>query len=281
MKLLAIPLENDFLSDLLDGYILPLEKFSVGYSKKYTLEEIRLCAQQDKEVFVIMNKNIFNHEIEEVEKTLRLLSKIPIQGVFFYDLSILSIAQRCEFTIPLVWNQTHMVTNYNTINYYVSKGVLGAMLSNEITLDEMIEIRKKTKAKLFVNLIYRPIMSFSRRHLISNFYKSKHSSCDLSNMTIYEKVNNEKLFVQEEEEGTAFFYGKIVNGLSALPTMLEENFDYGIVDLSILSEDARNLCLSTIREIMEKKEVEDFSVISDLIGDYTGFLYKKTVYKVK
>ena len=35
-----------------------------------------------------------------------------------------------------------MVTNYNTCNYYYDKGVNFAYISNEITLEEMIEIKK-------------------------------------------------------------------------------------------------------------------------------------------
>jgi len=281
MKLLAIPFEKDFSCDLVDGYILPLEGYSVSYFHKYSLDEIRLCVQFGKEVFVVMNKNIFNHEVEDVKKVLRVLSEMSIKGVFFYDLAILSIVQRCNFDLPLIWNQTNMVTNYNTVNYYASKGVFGAMFSNEITLDEMVEIRKKTEAKLFANIIYRPIMSFSRRSLITNFKKNAGICCEQRDLIVHEKISDENLIVREETDGTSFFYGKIVNGLSALSVMVKESFDYGIIDLSVLSKDCGDLSLNISRNIVDGKEPENISKVSDLIGDYTGFLYKRTIYKVK
>jgi len=282
MKLLIIPKEKGKYSELADGYILPLENFSVGYELKYSIEEIKQVLKNNREVFVVVNKNIFNREIENLEKTLILLNEINVSGVLFYDLSVLSIVRRLHLSLGLIWNQTHMVTNYNTVNYYFSKGVKGALLSNEITLEEMLEIRQMTKSLLFVNIIYRPIMSFSRRHLIHNYYKSSDLDDSSSDLLIHEKVSGEDLLVQEEDEGTAFFYKKIVNALTALPDMIQNNFHYGIVDLSSLSKEAGIVCLSVVRKILDGNvSEEDISRVSKLIGTYTGFLYKKTIYKVK
>lgn len=279
MKLLVIPKEKNFFSDFVDGYILPLENYSVSYAEKYSLNEIRSYLQTGKDVFVIMNKNIFNSEIENIENTLLKLCDLQVSGVFFYDLSILSIVQRLKLNLPVVWNQTHMVTNYNTLNYYASKGVFGAVLSNEITLDEMVEIREKTDSKLFVNVVYRPVISFSRRKLIENYCKISNHKFQNS-LHVHENMNGEDLLVNEERDGTSFFYGKIVNGLEIIPTLIQKNFDYVIVDLSNLIEKSENLCISTARGILDKKNV-DISKVSEVIGNYTSFLYRKTIYKVK
>ncbi len=282
MKLLIIPKEKGKYSELADGYILPLESFSVGYELKYSIEEIQQALKNNREVFVVLNKNIFNHEIEDLQKTLIILNEMNVSGVLFYDLSVLSIVRRLHLSLALIWNQTHMVTNYNTINYYFSKGVKGALLSNEITLEEMLEIRQMTKSLLFANIIYRPIMSFSRRHLIHNYYKSSDLEDLSSNLLIHEKVSGEDLLVQEGDEGTVFFSKKIVNGLTALPNMIQNDFHYGIVDLSSLSEESGIVCLSAVRKILDGNgSEEDISRVSKLIGTYTGFLYKKTIYKVK
>jgi len=281
MKLLVIPKNKECFLQEVDGYILPLKDFSVSYEDSFDLREISEIVQTGKEVFVVINKNIFNHEIKLLEEILYALEKVGPTGVFFYDLSVLSIVKRLSLKISLVWNQTHMVTNYNTINYYLSKGVKGALLANEITLDEMVEIRKKTDAKLFVNIIYRPIMSFTRRSLIHNFYKSSGIDSNANKLVIHEKISGDDFLLKEEKDGTTFFHGRIVNGLSALPVWIENNFDYGIIDLANLEDGVGELCLKTVRSIIDGEKFVDTANISSKIGDYTGFLYKKTIYRVK
>ncbi len=278
-----IPNDKNFSSDLVDGYIFPLNKFSVSFPFEVTLEEVKKAAATGKEVFVILNKNIFNNELEDLEKVLISLDKIGIAGVFFYDLSILSIVRRLSLKISLIWNQTHMVTNYNTINYYLSRGVQGALLSNEITLDEMIEIRKKTPASLFVNVIYRPIMSFSRRNLVSNFFKTNQIEQNSRLIVGRDKISDAELVISEENNGTAIFSGKIVNALEAFSDFVESGFDYGIIDLSRIQKEHTMICVESVFSLLHGDVNEDKikSKVREAIGDYTGFLYKKTIYRVK
>lgn len=283
LKLLVIPQDKNFTSDLVSGYVLPLEKFSVSYPCTFSLDEIEKEVSAGKEIFVILNKNIFNCEIQELECVLIFLDKIGVAGVFFYDLSVLSIVRRLSLKLFLVWNQTHMVTNYNTINYYLSRGARGAVLSNEITLDEMLEIRKNTEATLFVNVIYRPIMSFSRRNLVSNFCKTNQIFQNKDFILGHDRVSGEDILVSEERDGTAIFCGKIVNGLDALSHFKKNEFDYGIVDVSRISKEYVALCIESVFSLLhaDVNESEIRAEVIKAIGDYTGFLYKKTIYRVK
>ena len=104
-----------------------------------------------------------------IENVLKELSVISIKGILFYDISILYLKQKLNIPIDLVWNQTHMVTNYNTCNYYYDKGVKFAYISGEITLEEIIEIQEKSKSSLMVEIVSHQIMSHSKRKLITNY----------------------------------------------------------------------------------------------------------------
>ena len=106
----------------------------------------------NKEIFIKIDKNIFNKDIENLKKILLELDSLNINGILFYDLSVLSLAKKLEIKTPLIWNQNFFVTNYRTCNHYEEKGVYGAVISSEITLQEIIEIRKNTSFKLFVNI---------------------------------------------------------------------------------------------------------------------------------
>ncbi len=278
MKLLIVKHDKNYFNEYVDGYILPLENFSVSYSTQYSLKEIKDIALK-KEVFVLINKNITNSEVPLLEEILKKLSNTSVSGILFYDLSVLSIVRRCNLSLNLVWNQTHMVTNYNTINYYYEKGVRGAFLSNEITLEEMLQIKEKTESLIFANIIYRPIVSFSKRHLVQNYYKSFSEEKFENPISVCEEVSGQEYLISEESDGTTIILSSVVNGSFPLVSMVEKNFDYGVIDFKTGDMD---FIVSRIFEIMRGNcNQKIFDELEEKIGNYTGFFYKKTYYKVK
>lgn len=269
----------------IDGVIMPLAEYSVSYIKKYTVDEIKtfILNNREKEVFVVINRNLFNKDIQTLEGILKELDDIGITGLFYYDLGVLSIYRKCKLNFQLIWNQTHMVTNYNTINYYLEKGASGAVLSNEITLDEILEIRKNTNAKLLVNVLFCPIMSFSRRKLLSNYCKSMNINLDSNKLEIKEHSSGYKCLVLEENDGTSIFSSKIVNNLDVVDIYLENNLDYVIVDTSFIDDNFKEECFKTINAILNNFDEKQNLIknMKEKLGSNTGFLYRKTIYKVK
>lgn len=285
MKSLMIYQNNVEHLKYVDGVIMPLEGFSVSYIYKYTIDDIKLFVSnnKDKEVFVVINRNLFNKDIFVLENILEKLDKVGVTGVFYYDIAVLSIYKENNFKFELIWNQTHMVTNYNTINYYLEKGVSGAVISNEITLDEILDIGRNTSAKLFVNVVHSPIMSFSRRRLLSNYCKSTNSDISSNKLEVKEHSSGYKCLILEEEDGTSIFSSKIVNNLDVLDTYIDNNFDYAIIDTSFMDTDVCQSCIYTVYSIINNLD-NKLNLIKDMkdkIGSNTGFLYRKTIYKVK
>ena len=94
MKIIVKPvLDNldSYIENNIDTFLLPLEEYSVSYIKYYSLDDIKAIRKkyEDINIFVSINKNIFNSEIEPLKKILQELDKLNIEGIFFYDLAIL------------------------------------------------------------------------------------------------------------------------------------------------------------------------------------------------
>ena len=135
MKIL-VGLNNRDILDYLNytnSFIIGLKDFSINY-QEYEIEEIKELKEKypSIELFISLNKNIFDSDLDKLERVLNELNKLDIKGLLFYDLSVLSIVRRNNLNIPLVWGQEHMTTNYNTCNYYYEKGVEYVYLSSEI-----------------------------------------------------------------------------------------------------------------------------------------------------
>ncbi len=260
-----------------DAFIFGLKNYSSGYNNELTIEEIKkLKETYDGELFIAVNKNIFNRELEELEKDLTILDELNISGVLFYDLAVLSIRNRLNLKLPLIWNQTHMVTNYNTCNYYYDKGCKYGVLASEITLDEVNEISSKTKMKLFLNILGYPVMGYSRRHLLKNYFKSIEKERTKDTYTI--KNNNEDYIITEEENGNALYYGKPLNG-SVVANKV--NVDYLILNDYLFEQETFSKALELFKKLITSKDEKYREEIDKLVGDNRGFFFKKTIYKVK
>ena len=164
MKLLIqINKESDF-NIKCDGFILGLKDYSNFTSLTFDVEEVINIQNKydDKEIFLSINKNIFNDEIENLKEILKKLKNVKI---LFYDLGMIELNKK--FNLDLVWNQDHFVTNYEEINFYNDLGVKYAYISNEITYEEIKDIRNNTKSKLLVLLVGKPTVAVSKRKLIT------------------------------------------------------------------------------------------------------------------
>lgn len=289
MKYLVIPKANIDLKIYqkagADAFIFGLQNYSVNYPE-IPLEKIVELSKKYS-IFVSLNKNIRNEELKDLENILETLSNTSICGILFYDLSILSIVQRKKLHLPLVWHQTHMVTNYQTCNYYFDQGVEYGITSNEITLEEILEMKKNTKMKLIPQILGYPIMSHSRRKLVENYFKDIEEKPEKEIYRLTEKTE-ESFLIRESHAGTSILFGKPINGTKVLYELLDHGFEYAILDMTFLEDSTGLEMLELYQEIRntfskdtpierEKKIRKSIS----LIGDFTNFFYKKTIYKVK
>ena len=55
------------------------------------------------------------------------------------------IKEKYNLNTPLVWNQNYFVNNYETCNYYYTKGIKYGVISNEITKEERKKLVKILK----------------------------------------------------------------------------------------------------------------------------------------
>ena len=173
MKLLISTntLELDTYLKFTNSFLIGLENYSINYYEANLKEIKELLNKYPKiELFISLNKNIFNSDLKDLKNKLREISKLNIKGLFFYDLSILNIVKELNLNIPLVISQDHLITNYNICNYYLDKGVKYAYLSTDITTEEIKEIKEKSNIKLIVFFFGHLLISHSKRKLVSNFY---------------------------------------------------------------------------------------------------------------
>lgn len=284
MKILIEPSsKNNLYKENIDGLILSLKRYSVNSEVYYTKEEIKNIKEQNPniEIFIRINKNLFNDDILNVEKELLYLDNLGLQGIMFYDLAILKLKKELNLKTNLVWDQTHMVNNYNTCNYYYDKGVKYALLSKEITKDEIMEIIRKSKITPIVEIIGMPTVAFSRRKLITNYYKDL-NKIPKNKLIVTEKITNDNYELKEDENGTTFILKKITNGINVIKALYEANLEYILIkEYGLENINFYELLIDLKKYIKDNCNDTSFIKKYETLGDFTNFFYKKTISRVK
>lgn len=272
MKTLIIPNSLEQIKkceNYIDGVVVGLKGLSVNVNLYLTIEEIN-ALKIDKEVFVAINKNIHNKDLDVLTNALKNLKNI--KGILYYDAAVVRLYNQIKPNYDLVWSQEHLATSAVTCNYWYQNNVNYAYLSAEITLDEILEISESTSMKLMVPIFGYLPMFVSKRHLVKNYleyFKLK----DDSELNFLEKEG--KIYPIIDSEVTMVYSANILNGISALEP-LENKIEYVVLNAFNIDDEK---FLKVCEIYKNRKNLEEIETMFSNLD--TGFLYKETIYKVK
>lgn len=270
-----------------DAFIFGIQGFSINTLATVNLVDLKEIKNKlkDKEIFVSIDKNIFEEELGLLETLLLDIDKLKLSGILFYDFAVLYLKDKLNLKTPVIWNQNFFVTNYRTIDFYKKLGVNGAVISSEITLEEIEKIAIKEKnISLFVEAFGYQMMSFSKRKLISNYFKYIKEKDLVKEHFLVEK--EQKYPIIEEQSGTAILSNYVLNYLKEFNTLKNMGIDYLILNENKINRKDFSLVLDLFCKAKEDnlsdEEISELSLkIDKMFNTSTGFLYKKTIYKVK
>ena len=278
MKIAVIPYGNLDKYSNADAFILGLNDYSVNTSS-YSLDEIKdIVNNSDKEIFVAINKNIHNNEIELLEEYLIELSKMKIAGIFYADVSLIEINKEHNLNLNLIWSQEHLTCNYHTINYWLNEGAKGVFISNDITKREILEIASNVNALKFVQVFgYVPIY-VSKRHATDNYLKA--FNIDNKDKEFNYIYKEEAYYpIVDSKNGTEVYSNNILCSLNEVKEY--NNIDYGIINFFNIDHDEEKI-INIFKTVTDNNLEEYNSFIKDNFKNIDSiFLYNETIYKVK
>ena len=122
-------------------FILPLKDYSIGFDIYFNLDEINELSNKYN-IYVIMNK-FLHKNIDEFRKIYNSFNK----NIMFIveDIGLTDIISKDR----LIMYENHILFNYSAINYLNELGYKNVVINNDLTIDEIKEIKNKTKSNLF------------------------------------------------------------------------------------------------------------------------------------
>lgn len=284
-KNIVIPCSLNMIERIInkvDGFIVGINRLSVNmpFYVDNIEEVINLIKGNNKEIFVSLNKNMHNSDLPFLKETLLKLDKLDINGIIYYDASIVNLKKELGLNLDLVWGQEHMTTNYLTGNYWNSFGAKYMLTSNEITIDEIAQINKLSQSKLMVQLFgYIPIFN-SRRHLVNNYLKTFDISDNTDDYLI--EKEGKSYNIVDDYNGTTVYSANILNGIEEYLNLKNHNIDYIILNSYKIDEEKFNIVVDLFNSVDSNNISKYTEEIDSMFANVDrGFLYTETVYKVK
>lgn len=280
-----------YLQQNFDGFLIGIEGYSENYNNLVKLEDLEDTLESiknsNKEIFINFNRLYYNNEVDSLKEVILKISKLNITGICYTDVGVLNILKDINYDKEILWYSNHIGTNSKTINFLEKRGVSYALLSTEITLEEIINIKKNTNIKIGAFLYGYLNMATSSRKLLTNYFKYTNKDKDDNKYTIKDKVKKDEYKVVETFN-TNFFTGKVLNGIKYFPTLIDNKIDFIILDDYMLNENDFYNIIEAFSSLRNAKDDEKFvNSLNEVVKSntyvetYDGFLGKKTVYKVE
>lgn len=263
-----------------DAIVIGIENLSVNFLEvKFSdvpnlLEKVH---SKSKKMFISINKNMHNHNLDDIEEILKKCDELMIDGIFYCDVAVLNIHKRLSLNIPLIWNAEHLATNYNTINYWAKKGISYAFLSNEITLDEIKEIKKNVTIPLIAQAFGYIPMYVSKRHAIDNYLKHFDLSTSSQEFCIFKE--EKKYPILERKDNTEIYSYFVLN---AIAEYADSDIDYVLLNGFKIDCEEFIHVIDMFKTVTKENGLDYKERIDSMFNNTgLGFLYKEAIYQVK
>jgi U32 family peptidase len=279
MKIIIMPRTKQELSNTssyIDAYMIGIKDLSINMPAYFSLEDaIDIIKNNNKEVFIVLNKNMHNKDIDLLKEVMLALEEFKV-NIVYYDIAVVNIKKEHNLMNDLVWNQEHLTNNYITSNYWYNHGAKYTMLSSEITKEEVLEIKENAKAKLILPLFGHLPMFVSRRHVVKNYLETY--NLDDKSAIYYLEHDGNRYPILDNVDGSIAYSSKILNGIMEVPNL---DIDYILLNSFLINEEIFLEVVKMFKQVNDDNKEEYAKIIDAKLNTDTGFLYKETFYKVK
>ena len=181
-----------------------------GFTLENLADTVELAHENGVKTYLTLNATPHNEDLDGLETTIKTAVNAKIDAFIAADLGVIQAIKTHAPTATIHASVQMGVTNYMTANFLHDLGVKRIIVSRELTLEEIAEIRAKTPTSLEIEAFTHGAMCVSRsgRCLLSNYMTNRDAnrgSCAQScrwEYNLTEKTRpNAPLTIGEDEKG--------------------------------------------------------------------------------
>lgn len=189
-----------------------------AFAGNFTPDELRsavkLCSAKGVDVHVTCNTLPRNGEVDRLPEFLEMLDDAGVTAVIVADLGVFRLAQRHAPHVKLHMSTQAGIANYQSARMWHELGASRVILSRELSLNEVRELRARVPAELEVETFVHGAMcvSYSGRCVLSNYMTGRDAQrgacaqpCRYKYALMEEKRPGEYFPVEEDSKGAYIF----------------------------------------------------------------------------
>lgn len=291
MKLRVVLSKKSYLNRLKDydieGVIVGVKGFSDRFNACFELSELPTLAKEIKslgfKLYVNLNVMIEEKQLDHLRLVLQELLKLDLDGIYFNDFAILSIADEWNFKHLLIYQSDTLMTNSLDALCLINFGIKSVVIAKELTLDEILVLSSHCQ-NIEMIIHGRINLSYSKRHFIDSYYSFlgvEHNLQDNFNLRIKETTRDGFMPILETQYGTSVFCDSSLCSLVEFKT-LSTAVSVGIIDDIFMQE---NELFDSLDLYTRIDELDPTVALSELRNKYPlanygpCFYYDKTAKK--
>ena len=268
-----------------DAVFLGLKEFNMrDNANNFSIQDLKkakkICEENKVKLYLTLNVIIFEEELRKIEQLFKKI-KGNVDAIICWDLSVIQLCKK--YKIPFHISTQASISNSESANFYKKLGAERIVLARELSLKQILEIKKRSKMEIECFCHGAMCVSISGRCFTSQFLhglSANRGQCAhpcRREYTIKEVGSENELKLQNNRVMSA-------KDLCTLP-FIEKMKKAGITSFKIegrnRSPEYVSVVVKTYRKALDKKLTE--KEISELVqqletvyhrGFSTGFYFK-------
>lgn len=215
-----------------------MRAFAGNFTPQELEQAVAYCHERNVDVHVTCNTLPRNDEVARLPEFLELLEHLGVDAVIVADLGVFRLAQKHAPHVKLHMSTQAGIANYESACMWHDLGASRVILSRELSLNEVRQLREKTPARLEVETFVHGAMcvSYSGRCVLSNYMTGRDAQrgacaqpCRYKYALMEEKRPGEYFPVEEDSKGAYIFSSRDMCMIDHVPELM----DAGINSLKI------------------------------------------------
>ena len=207
-----------------------LRAFADNFTEDGLAAASRLTHEYGKKLYVTVNSVLWNRDIPGLEGYLRYLSEIRADGIIVTDPAVLLLLRRSGIPLAVHISTQANTTNYLSASFWYEQGAERIVLSREVSLDDIAEIRKNVRVGLELEAFVHGSMciAHSGRCLLSSVLTGRSGNRGACAQPcrweyhLYEKGYDGQYFpVFEDDHGTYIMNSRDLMMIEHIPELVQ------------------------------------------------------------
>jgi len=133
------------------------------------------CHDNDKKIYVCTNTIVTDNQLDKFKKQLIKLEKFSVDALIISDIGMINIANKSS--IPIHLSVQANVTNSEALKLYKELGVTRAVLSRELSLEQIKIIKQKSPIEIETFVHGAMCVAISGRCFLSSYFYNRDANC--------------------------------------------------------------------------------------------------------